>query len=391
MNTLDNNISLELQKTPQYNDWLNDVKERIKKSRIRASIAANTEFISFYWGLGKDISEKVNTSSWGSKVIDLLAHDLKTEFPDMNGFSRPNLYFMKRLYEFYSNNDYESLFVSQPVTQIEPSEINKLVNVSHPVKQMENINKAIESEFINTYIGLIPWGHNRIIISHTNTLKESIFYIQQTIEHGWSRDILEMQIKSDLYNRQGKAISNFKYTLPNTASDLVTQLIKDPYRFDFLAMTENYKERELENALIDNVSKFLLELGTGFAYVGRQVPMKVDNQEYYIDLLFYHLKLRCYVIIELKATDFMPEYAGKLSFYLSAANDIFRHPTDNPTIGLMICKNKNNIIAEYALKNINQPIGVSEYQLTKLFPNEFKSSLPSIDVIEAELKKLDIE
>lgn len=364
-------MSGELHHNVSYKDWLKEVKERIRTSRVKAALAANAELIAFYWDLGKDISEKVNHASWGSKFIEQLAKDLKNEFPDMSGLSRPNLYFMKRFYEFYAQNNYQSQIVSQAVTQ------------------SNSLSQSIDNQFIQLYVGQIPWGHNRVIISQAKDIEEAIFYIKGTIQNGWSRDILSLQIASDLYNRQGKAINNFQRTLPDNSSDLANQILKDPYNFDFLAMTENYKERELENALVDNVSKFLLELGTGFAYVGRQYPIQVGDKEYYIDLLFYHLKLRCYVIIELKVTEFMPEYAGKLSFYLSAANDILRHPTDNPTIGLLICKNKNNVIAEYALKDITHPIGISDYQLTKLFPEEFKSSLPTVEELENELKKLD--
>jgi predicted nuclease of restriction endonuclease-like (RecB) superfamily len=328
----------------EYKEWLLGLKSKIRSMQLKAAVAVNSALIEFYWELGRMITEKQSQTKWGDKLIDQVARDLKTEFPDMAGLSNSNLKYCKRFYTFY-----QSSFGQQPVDQI-------------------------------------PWGHNILIFTKSRDIDEAGFYIKKTIENGWSRDVLGLQLKSNLYERQGKAITNFKDTLPNPMSDLATQLLKDPYNFDFLAMTENYKERELENALIDNVTKFLLELGTGFAYVGKQVPMQVGDQEYFIDLLFYHLKLRAYVVIELKVTDFIPEYAGKLSFYLSVANDILRHPTDNPTIGLLICKNKNNVIAEYSLKNINQPIGVTEYQLTRLFPEEFKSSLPTIEEIETELK-----
>ena len=328
----------------EYKEWFLGLKSKIRSMQLKAAVAVNGALIEFYWELGRMITEKQSQTKWGDKLIDQVARDLKTEFPDMAGLSNSNLKYCKRFYTFY-----QSSMGQQAVDQI-------------------------------------PWGHNILIFSKSRNIDEAGFYIRKTIENGWSRDVLGLQLKSHLYERQGKAITNFKDTLPDPMSDLATQLLKDPYNFDFLAMTENYKERELENALIDNVTKFLLELGTGFAYVGKQVAMQVGDQEYFIDLLFYHLKLRAYVVIELKVTDFIPEYAGKLSFYLSVANDILRHPTDNPTIGLLICKNKNNVIAEYSLKNINQPIGVTEYQLTRLFPEEFKSSLPTIEEIETELK-----
>jgi len=326
-------------------------KGRIRSVQIKAALAVNSTLIEFYWDLGKRIREK--QTSWGSKFIEQLSSDLKKEFPKMQGFSRSNLFHISKFYQFYSENE----IVQQPVGQL-----------------------------LNPIITKIPWGHHILIVTKSKDVKEAIFYIQQTIANGWNRETLSSQVKSDLYRRQGKAITNFEQLLPSVTSDLANQILKDPYNFDFLTLTENYKERELETALVDNITKFLLELGNGFAYVGKQVPLQVANQEYFLDLLFYHLKLRAYVVIELKATDFIPEYAGKLSFYLSAANDLLKHPSDNPTIGILICKSKNKIIVEYALKNINQPIGVSEYELTKLFPDEYKSSLPTIEEIENELR-----
>lgn len=355
----------------EYKNWLSGLKTKIRSSQLKAAIAVNSALIEFYWDLGKMIAEKENV--WGSKLIDQVAKDLKIEFPDLQGLSNSNLKYCKRFYNFYQF-----------------STIQQLIGVigQQAVDQLQNTEKQ-PVEFVQQAVAQIPWGHNILIFTKAMSISEAYFYIQKTIENGWSRDILGLQIKSDLYNRQGKAITNFKLTLPDNSSDLAHQILKDPYNFDFLALTENYKERELENALVDNVTKFLLELGTGFAYVGKQVPMMVGGQEYFIDLLFYHLKLRAFIVIELKATSFIPEYAGKLSFYLSAANDLLKHPSDSPTIGLLICKDKNDVIAEYALKDINQPMGVSEYQLTKLFPNDLKSSLPSIEEIENELKNIE--
>jgi predicted nuclease of restriction endonuclease-like (RecB) superfamily len=338
---------------PEYKKWIIELKSKIRSVQIKAALTINSALIEFYWDIGKMITEKQTV--WGSQFLDKLSHDLKHEFPDMEGLSVRNLKYTRQFYQFYN-----------------------ATNTLHPIK-----------EFGQQLVAQIPWGHNILIFSKSREVNEAHFYIQQTLENGWSRDILGLQIKSSLYARQGKAIHNFQQTLPDPMSDLAGQILKDPYNFDFLSMTQNYKERELENALVDNVTKFLLELGSGFAYVGKQVPIEVGGQEFFIDLLFYHLKLRAYVVIELKVTDFTPEHAGKLSFYLSVANDMLKHPTDNPTIGLLICKNKNDIVAEYALKDIKQPIGVTEYQLTKLFPEEFKSSLPTIEEIENELKNLE--
>lgn len=342
---------MQLQET-EYKKWIIEVKSKIRSAQMKATITVNRALIEFYWDLGKMINEKQTV--WGSQFLNKLSQDLKHEFPDMEGLSVRNLKYTRQFYQFY--------------------------NLTGNQESME--------EFGQQLVAQIPWGHNIVIFSKAKSLNEAHFYIQQTLENGWSRDILGLQIKSDLYARQGKAIHNFMNTLPDPMSDLAGQLLKDPYNFDFLSMTQNYKERELENALVDNVTKFLLELGSGFAYVGKQVPIEVGGQEFFIDLLFYHLKLRAYVVIELKVTDFTPEHAGKLSFYLSVANDQLKHASDNPTIGLLICKNKNDIVAEYALKDIKQPIGVTEYQLTKLFPEEFKSSLPTIEEIEEELKNV---
>ena len=379
-----------------YKAWLIELKSKIRSSQIKAALAVNTVLIEFYWDLGKSIAEK--QSAWGSNFIGQLSKDLRSEFPNMEGFSRSNLFYSLKFYQFYTNS-----IVQQLVGQLDANEKQISQQAVDQLENLENEPKTPNSEgfqLIQQVVGQfenkeekaqhivtqIPWGHNIVVFTKSKSVAEAIFYIQQTISNGWSRAVLTHQIESGLYQRQGKAVHNFKATLPEATSDLASQLLKDPYKFDFTELTQDYKERELENALVDNVTKFLLELGTGFAYVGRQVPMFVGEKEYFLDLLFYHLKLRAYVIIELKTKDFEPEHAGKLSFYLSAANDLLKHPTDNPTIGLLICKNKNNIIAEYALQNINQPIGVSEYELTKLFPEELKSSLPTIEEIENELR-----
>lgn len=354
-----------------YKGWLIELKKKVRTAQLKAAVAVNTELIMLYWELGKMITEK--QTAWGSKFLEQLSQDLRTEFPDMQGFSERNLKYCRQFYQFYAPSIGQQLVArfEQASQTNDPPQI-----VSH-----EDFNAVFRQQ----PVAQIPWGHNILIFSKSKSADEAEFYAGQTLQNGWSRNILSQQINANLFERQGKAIHNFQNTLPEITSDLAHQMIKDPYQFDFLALTDNYKERELENALVNNITNFLLELGSGFAYIGRQVPLMIGDQEYFIDLLFYHLKLRAYVVVELKTTDFIPEYAGKLSFYLSAANDLLKHPTDNPTIGLMICKNKNNIIAEYALKDINQPIGVSEYQLSKLFPEEFKSSLPTIEEIEKEL------
>ncbi len=344
----------------QYKQWLTDLKSRIRNSQIKAALKVNSELINLYWDLGKEIVSKQEQSQWGDGLIKQLSNDLQQEFPDMKGFSISNIKYIKQWYLFY----YKGITIGQQV-----------------VGQLENTFN------IQELVCQIPWGHNLRIIAQCKFLEEAIFYIHKTIENGWSRSILDLHIKQQEFLRTRHSISNFSRLLPMIQSDLAQQLLKDPYNFDFLTLTDNYKKRELENALTDNITKFLIELGAGFAYVGRQVALKVGDKEFYLDLLFYHLKLRCYIVIELKATDFIPEYTGKLSFYLTAVNDLLKHQTDNPTIGLLICKNKDSFIAEYSLKGISQPIGVSEYELTRLCPEDFKGSLPSIEEIEAELKE----
>ena len=343
----------------EYKQWLIDLKKRIRQSQLKAAVKVNSELIILYWSMGKDIVEKQEKAKWGNGFITQLSRDLKEEFPNMQGFSKRNLELIRQWYLFYNQ---EIPIAKQAVSQL------KDINVQQLVSQ-------------------IPWGHNIKIVSKCEAIDEALFYINKTIELGWSRDMLDTHLKLGEYNRVGNSTTNFGLTLPTIQSDLAQQVLKDPYSFDFLTLSENYKERELEDALTENITRFLLELGSGFAYVGRQISLQVGDKEFFIDLLFYHLKLRCYVVIELKAVEFIPEFAGKLSFYLSAVNDILAHSADNPTIGLMICKSKNHFVAEYALKGINQPIGVSEYELTKHFPKDFKGSLPTIEEIEAELEE----
>ncbi|MDU1892362.1 MAG: PDDEXK nuclease domain-containing protein [Dysgonomonas sp.] len=313
-----------------YKQWLIDLKKRIKQSQLKAVVKVNSELISLYWSMGEDIVEKQEKAKWGDGFITQLSKDLKEEFPNMQGFSVRNIKYIRQWYLFYNQRD---KIGQQAVAQLDKEKVQQLV-------------------------AQIPWGHNLKIVSKCKTIDEALFYINKTTEFGWSRDMLDTYIKLGEHKRVGSSTTNFALTLPSIQSDLAQQTLKDPYNFDFLTLSENYKERELEDALTDNITRFLLELGSGFAYVGRQVPLTVGDKEFFIDLLFYHLKLRCYVVIELKAVDFIPEFAGKLSFYLSAVNDILAHSTDNPTIGLMICKSKNHFVAEYALKGINQPIGV---------------------------------
>lgn len=343
----------------EYKNWLSDLKSRIRSVQAKAVVAANTALIAFYWELGKTIKEKEH--NWGDKLIERLAKDLKEEFPDLKGFSSSNLKYCKRFYLFYQ----------MPIGQ-------------QPVDQLQSSDAIIQHLATK-----IPWGHNILIFTKSNDIQEAHFYIRGTIENGWSRDVLALQLKSQLYARQGKAISNFRKTLSDPLSDLAQQTLKDPYIFDFLTMTKPYHEKDIERQLVTHITKFLLELGKGFAFVGQQYHLLVGETDYYLDLLFYHIKLRCYVVIELKNTKFIPEYAGKLNFYLSAVDSLVKSEADQPTIGILLCRDKNNIETEFALRDINKPMGVSEFQLTEILPDELKSSLPSIEEIENELKKLN--
>jgi predicted nuclease of restriction endonuclease-like (RecB) superfamily len=368
----------------EYKQWLTDLKQRILQSQIKAAVQVNTEMLRLYWDLGQDIVSRQMDSTWGSGFFERLSKDLHNEFPHMKGFSIANLRFTKRFYLFYNQSDtilhQVGAKLEKPIQHQLGSELQSIDN------QSDTIRQQVVSELENHPIFQIPWGHHIQIFTKCKSIKEALFYVQKTIQDSWSRAVLMNVLETDLYNRQGKSVTNFSRLLPEPQSDLANEIIKDPYNFDFVTLTEPYKERELENALTENITKFLLELGQGFAYVGRQVPVKVGESERFIDLLFYHLDLHCYVVIELKATKFEAEFAGKLGLYVAAINHQRKKPTDNPTIGMIVCKTKDNIEVEYSLESSNQPIGVSEYQLSKLLPDNYKSALPSIEEIEEGLK-----
>lgn len=342
----------------EYKKFLVELKEKVKNSQLKAAIKVNYELLNLYWELGKKITEKQKEYSWGDSFISNLSNDLKKEFPDMKGFSVQNLKNIRYWYLFYA----EYLIGLQPVSQL---------------KKAENKIKSI------------PWGHNQRIMYKCKSVREAIFYVEKTIENGWSRTILEHQIDSKLYERLGSAISNFDSRLPKVQSELAKQTIKDPYNFDFLTLRDKYDERELEDALVKQITSFLLELGTGFSYIGRQVHLKVGDSDFYIDLLFYHVKLHCYVVVELKTEKFKPDFAGQLNFYVTAVNRDLKSQEDNQTIGILICKDKDNVVAEYSLANISQPIGISKYEISKLLEKEYKSSLPSIEEIEQSIKDIE--
>jgi predicted nuclease of restriction endonuclease-like (RecB) superfamily len=367
----------------EYKQWLIDLKNRIRQSQIKAAVKVNTELLRLYWDLGRDIVIRQMEAAWGSKILEQLSKDLILEFPDMKGFSSTNLKYCKRFYQFYTQD-----------SSIRPQLVDEIGHqLGGELQIADNNNYIISQQLADQLeshpIFQIPWRHHVEIFTKCKTVHEALFYVQKTIENGWSRAVLMNFLDADLYSAQGKSLNNFSRLLPEAQSDLANEILKDPYNFDFFTLTEKYKEKELEDALIDNITRFLLELGQGFAYIGRQVLVKIGKKERFIDLLFYHTELHCYVVIELKAGEFEAEYAGKLGLYISAINHQRKKEKDNPTIGLMICKTKDNIEVQYSLEIINQPIGVSEYKLSKLLPENYKSVLPSIEDIEKQLKDID--
>lgn len=334
-----------------YKSWLNELKSQIKRSQIKAAISVNSELIQLYWNIGKQITEKQKDAQWGDGLINLLSKDLRNEFPNMNGLSTKNLRYCRQFYLFYN--------------------------------QQNTIWQQVVAKLPETLFS-VPWGHHILIMSKTKNLDEALFYCNKTIENGWSRAVLEYQIETDLAGRQGKAIHNFTQTLPAIQSDLARELLKDPYHFDFLSLTEQAKERDLENGLIRHLSKLLLELGKGFAYMGQQYPIRVGSKEYRTDLLFYHTKLKCYIVIELKLKDFEPEFVGKLNFYISAINEFIKDDGDKPTIGILLCKDKDDFEVEFALKDVNKPIGVSSFTYKEL-PEEIRQALPELKELKKQL------
>jgi predicted nuclease of restriction endonuclease-like (RecB) superfamily len=331
---------------------LNDIKSRIRESQLKAALAVNQELIKLYWGIGREISVRQSSEKWGSQVLERLCKDLQSDFPGISGFSRSNLFRMRAFYLAYE-------IVAQPARQLDtPPE----------------------------FCLKLPWWHNVILVEQVKNLVEREWYARQAVANGWSRNVLEMWIDSNLYHRQGKAPNNFQKALPSAQSDLAEQIVKDPYSFGFMPVAQEAQEREIETGLMNHLQQFLLELGNGFAFVGRQVPIRIGDEDFYLDLLFYHIKLRCYFLIELKAGKFKPADAGQIDFYLAALDDKFRQPGDNPAIGLILCRSKDRVIVEYALRNKNCPIGVAAFktELVESLPENFKDSLPSVEEIEAE-------
>jgi predicted nuclease of restriction endonuclease-like (RecB) superfamily len=331
----------------RYGAVLADLKERVRAAQVRAVLSVNRELIQLYWQIGGEILRCQREEGWGAKVVERLAKDLRAEFPEMEGFSSRNLKYMRAFAVAYS-----------------------------------------EAEFVQQVVAQIPWGHNLLLLNKLRQPELREWYARKTLEHGWSRAVLSAQIQTKVHAREGKALTNFKQTLPSPQSDLAQQALKDPYTFDFLSLSTEARERELEQGLVDHIQKFLLELGVGFAFVGRQVHLEIGGEDYFIDLLFYHLKLRCFVVIDLKMEPFKPEFAGKMNFYLSAVDDRMRNSQDQPSIGLLLCRDKNHITVEYALRHLAKPIGVAQWRtrLVDSLPKKLEGALPSVKELEKELR-----
>jgi len=371
---------------PDFKQWLVSLKTRIRQSQIKAAIKVNEELLRLYWDLGHDIVVRQMDAEWGSGFFEQLSKELRAEFPEMKGFSRSNLYNAKLFYQFYIQDD---IIFQQVVGKIENPNFQQVVGKLQVVDNSKDIiHQQLVDEFKTPLIFQIPWGHHIQIFTKCKSVKEALFYVRKTVENGWSRAVLMNFLDADLYQKQGKALNNFDRLLPEVQSDLAKEVLKDPYNFDFLTLTENYRERELEAALSANITKMLLELGKGFAFVGRQVPIKAGNKDLFMDMLFYHLKLRCYIVVELKARDFDGAFTGQLGVYVSAVNHQMCTEFDNPTLGLLICKTKDNVMAQYSLESSSHPIGISEYELSQLLPENIKSELPSIEEIEEKLKEI---
>ena len=360
-----------------YGELLVEIKARVRQGQTRAVLSANAEMIAMYWDIGRMIHQRQQEKGWGTGIIPRLTVDLKNELPEVKGFSERNIKRMLAFFREYS----ELAIVPQPVAQLGSMQ-TLLKKVPQPVAQLSEKN---DFQTLQWLVAHIPWGHNLLLLEKVKDLPARIWYMEQIIEQGWSRNTLATMIKGQALERQGEAVNNFAARLPAPQSELARQLLKDPYVFDFLTLEEPFHERELETGLIRHLEKFLLELGAGFAFVGRQYHLEVSDRDFYLDLLFYHLKLRSFIVIELKKGDFKPEYAGKMNFYCSVVDDLLRNETDQPTIGLILCQTKDRILAEYTLRDIHKPIGISDYELTRALPDNLKSSLPTVEEIEAEL------
>lgn len=350
----------------EYKEWVKELSKRYKQSQIKAAVKVNRELLLFYWSLGKDIARLKAESKWGTGFVKNLSRDLQELIPDVKGFSQTNIFYIIKFYTLYSG-------------------LEKFPQLEGKLENSHELPADAEDDF--QLLFRIPWGHHKVIMDKCKEDPDkAVFFVKKTLENDWSRAVLLNFIDTNLYERQGKAVTNFRLTLPDIQSDLAQEMTKDPYNFDFLTMTEGYYEKELKDALMDNITNFLLELGTGFAFVGREYRLVVGETEQFLDMLFYNINLHCYVVIEVKVRPFDPRDMGQIGTYVAAVNGILRKDGDSPTIGLLICKTKDNVLAQYAANSSKEPIGVSEYQLSEIMPEDFKGSLPTIEEIENKLR-----
>lgn len=354
----------------EYKSWLIELKDKIRSAQLKASLGVNEQMILLYWDIGKSIVQKQAERQWGSKIIEQMAKDLKAEVSDTKGFSRTNLFSMRQFYLFYK----DQAIIHQLGGQLK-NEIG---------------NKSVDLISQDSILTKVPWRHHVVIMNKCKLPEHAIFYLQQTIQNNWSRNVLEIQLESKLIDRLGKAPNNFELTLPKHQSDLAKETLKDPYKFDFLTLERDIQELELEKQLTENITKFLLELGKGFAFVGRQYLLQIGGKERKIDLLFYHTRMHCYVVIDLKMGEFEPEFAGKMNYYLSAIDSLLKTEHDNPSIGIILCKSKEQIEVEFALRDISKPMGISEFTFKEL-PANIQKNMPTVEEIENELKDLKHE
>ncbi len=390
-----------------YAKLLDDIKSRIRTAQIKAALSVNHELISLYWGIGREIAERQKIERFGKSVVERLAKDLQKEFPGVDGFSERNIWRMRLFYSAWQNPDsilpqavpelVESKELPQRVADLPSSSklqqpvgvftrARKIAQPAREVPASPNLQQPV-ADSPPQPLASIPWGHNIVLLEKLKEPATRIWYAHQVIANGWSRAMLVHWIESDLHQRQGAAVTNFKSALPAPQSDLAQQLLKDPYNFGFLSLAPDAAERDLELGLVDQITRFLIELGAGFAYVGRQVPITVDREDFFLDLLFYHLHLRCFFVIDLKTGNFQPEFAGKMNFYLSAVDDQMRKEHDAPSIGLILCKTRSKVIAEYALRHLTRPVGVARYEtkLTEKLPRALAAQLPSVKQLEQKL------
>ena len=379
----------------EYITSLNSLIQTIEQIQVKTVLSANALMLWAYWSIGSELSLKIKSNKWGAKIIDNYSKDLKQQFPTMKGLSTRNLVYMRQFAENYPierivilNEIWEQVKSnSKPLVNLIESIENKKVEITQPV-----VAQLEETFFINSIIGKISWSHHLVLLNKVTEMPKRFWYMLNTLEHGISKNILSIQVETGLYERQinDKKVNNFSATLPKPQSDFANYLIKDPYIFDFVQAKENADERNIEEQLTKHITNFLLELGQGFSFVGKQYHLNVGGSDFYIDLLFYHIKLHCYVVVELKAREFKPGDPAQLNFYINVINDTLKTDKDNDTIGILLCKGKNEVLAEYALKGYNNPISVSDYELSKSIPEELKSTLPQIDDLEQELNTIKV-